>query len=120
MGHFRPNLALNMTDAFDSGSVLRMFFFFQFCSFKGTKRYWKLINAFCKKKPLIQGNFSFRDKSPLMQIIKYPLCHFKNKGCVAVMILHGYPSWFVQNGTFLQVSISSLLPDFLLTSTFFK
>ena len=49
--------------------------------------------------------YFFWDKSSLKQMIKNPLCHFKNKGCVVVMILHGYPplsKWrFVENGTFL-------------------
>lgn len=60
-GPFWPNLALNMTDAYSTWSVLRMFFFFffffWFCSFKGAKRYWKLLNAF-SKKTLIQRNLA--------------------------------------------------------------
>ena len=40
------------------------------------------------------------ETNPPRQIIKYPLCHFRSKGSVAVMILHEYPSWL--NGGLLS------------------
>ena len=55
MESFNPNLAINMTDAYNSGSVLRIFF--QFGSLKGAHRYMNLANAFCKKT-FIQVNLT--------------------------------------------------------------
>ena len=38
-------------------------------------------------------------------MIKYPPCHFKNKVCEAVMIVHGYPPW-------LNEGLFKIVPNF--------
>ena len=45
-----------MTDTYNSGSVLKMFFFFKFCSFKGLRGTGNLM--LFAKKALIQGNLA--------------------------------------------------------------
>ena len=72
----------------------------------------------------------FQEKSPLRQIINYPLGHFKNQACVAVMILHGYPYWLNEglfNSSLERINVGFYIyvfcvtrPDFVLISTFFK